>query len=185
MTRAGLVRLATAFVASVCVSGLVASAQTGVDKFSAVLTGDHEVPAVSTSAGGTLTIQIDEAEREIAWELTYSGLQDDTTTGDDVSQAHIHFGQPFTTGGIVLWFCKTTQTTAPAGTQTCPQTDSATLEGVFTPLSVTAIGTQQITAEDFDAVVAAIRKGFAYGNVHTTTSGSGEIRGQLKPGGLK
>lgn len=184
MTRSGLARLSTAFVASVCLSGLVASAQTGVDKFSTVLTGDHEVPAVSTAAGGTLTIEIDEGRREIAWELTYSGLQDAGTTGDDVTQAHIHFGQPFTTGGIVLWFCKTTQS-APAGTQTCPQTESATLEGVFTASSVTAVGTQQITAQDFDAVVAAIRKGFAYGNVHTLTSGGGEIRGQLKPGNTK
>jgi hypothetical protein len=162
------------------VSGLVASAQTGLNRFSAVLTGDGEVPAVSTDASGTLTIDIDEADERIEWELTYSGLQDDTTTGDDVTQAHIHFGQPFVAGGIVLWFCKTTQTTAPAGTQTCPQTETAHLSGVFTPASVTVPGTQQIAAGDFDAVVAAIRKGFAYGNVHTVTTGSGEIRGQLK-----
>lgn len=173
MTRAGLARLSAAFVASVCVSGLVASAQGGSHRYSAVLAGDHEVPAVSTEAGGTLTIDIDEDSHEIDWELTYSGLQ------ADVLQAHIHLAQPGVTGGIVLWFCKTTQS-APAGTQTCPQ--SGTLSGTFTTASVTAVGSQQIAAADLEAVVAFIKKGFAYANVHTTASTGGEIRGQLKEG---
>lgn len=172
MTRAGLARLSMACVASVCLSGLVAFAQGG-HRYSAVLAGDNEVPAVSTVAGGTLTIDIDEDGEEIDWELTYSGLQ------AAVSQAHIHLGQPGINGGIVLWFCKTTQT-APAGTQTCPE--SGTLSGTFTAAAVQAIGTQQIAAADLDAAVAFIKKGFAYANVHTSASPGGEIRGQLKEG---
>jgi CHRD domain len=174
MTRAGVARLSTALVASVCLSGLGVAAQGGGSRFSTVLAGDHEVPAVSTVAGGTLTIDIDEGRQEIDWELTYSGLQ------AAVSQAHIHLGQPGINGGIALWFCKTTQS-APAGTATCPQ--SGTLSGTFTASSVQAIGTQQITASDFAAAVAFIQKGFAYANVHTAVSTGGEIRGQLQAGG--
>ena len=173
MTRAGLARLSTAFVASVCLSGLVVAAQGGGHRYSAVLTGDDEVPAVSTVAGGTLTIDIDEGNEEIDWELTYSGLQ------AAVSQAHIHLGQPGINGGIVLWFCKTTQT-APDGTATCPQ--SGTLSGTFSASSVQAISGQQIAASDFEAAVAFIKKGFAYANVHTSASTGGEIRGQVKQG---
>jgi CHRD domain len=178
MTRAGLARLSAAFVASVCLSVLVVSAQGGGHRFSAVLIGDDEVPAVSTEAGGTLTIDIDEQGGEIDWELTYSDLQ------AAVSQAHIHFAQPGINGGIVLWFCKTNQPSPPAPaslTTICPQT--GTLSGTFTQSDVQAVGSQQITAADFEAAVALIKKGFAYANVHTAASPGGEIRGQLKPGG--
>jgi CHRD domain len=41
---------------------------------------------------------------------------------------------------------------------------------------------QQIAAGEFAEVVALIRKGLAYANVHTAASGGGEIRGQIRPG---
>jgi hypothetical protein len=176
MTRAGLVRLSIAFVASVCMSGLVASAQAGANRFSTVLAGDQEVPVVATIGGGTLTLDVNEGGTEIDWELTYSDMQ------ADVIMAHIHVAQPGVNGGIVLWFCKTTQT-APAGTQTCP-TREGTLSGTFTNASVTPVASQQIPA-DLHQVVALIKDGFGYANVHTTASTGGEIRGQIKPGSLK
>jgi len=39
---------------------------------------------------------------------------------------------------------------------------------------------QQLAAGDLAAVVAAIRAGAAYANVHTTPSPGGEIRGQIR-----
>ena len=175
MTRAGLVRLSAALVASVCLSGLVASAQTGVHKFSTVLTGDHEVPTVSTVAHGEFTLDIDEDGEKIDYELTYSDLQ------APVRMAHIHFAQPDVTGGIVLWLCQTAAFPSPvAATPICPQ--SGTVSGTLAPSDVQAVATQQIAAQDFKAAVAFIRKGFAYANVHTNATPGGEIRGQLKPG---
>jgi hypothetical protein len=38
---------------------------------------------------------------------------------------------------------------------------------------------QGITAGEFDEILAAIRAGKAYANVHSTTWPGGEIRGQL------
>jgi CHRD domain len=43
-----------------------------------------------------------------------------------------------------------------------------------------ATATQQLVAGDLAAVIAAIRSGAAYANVHTTPSPGGEIRGQIK-----
>ncbi len=40
-------------------------------------------------------------------------------------------------------------------------------------------GGQLIGAGEFDELVAAIRAGVAYVNVHTSVVGSGEIRGQI------
>ena len=84
-----------------------------------------------------------------------------------------------------IWLCKTTQT-APAGTPTCTNT-SGDFTGTITAASVVAIGGgnvgQQIGAGEFSKVLAAIRAGNAYVNVHTNLSTGGEIRGQIKVNG--
>ncbi len=62
--------------------------------------------AVSTGARGKF-----EAELEgdvIDYELSYKGLE------GDVTQAHIHFGQRHTVGGIVVWLCQTAGVPAPS-----------------------------------------------------------------------
>jgi CHRD domain len=175
MTRAGLARLSAAFVASVCLSGLVASAQV-TGKFFTALVPEQEVPAVSSEAVGTLTLDIDEDGQEIAYELTYSGLS------STVAQAHIHFAQPGVNGSIILWLCEGTSLSPFDSTPACPQ--SGTVTGKLTPAEVLASSMtgQQILAGEFDEAVAFIRKGLAYANVHTANSGGGEIRGQIRPG---
>jgi hypothetical protein len=136
------------------------------------------VPAVSSRARGRITLDIDEHVQEIEYELSYSGLQ---TT---VAQAHIHFGQPGVNGGIVLWLCQGTSPSPIATTPACPQ--NGTVSGVLRPADVVAITGgnvgQQISAGEFAEVVALIRKGLAYANVHTAASGGGEIRGQIRRG---
>ena len=183
MTRAGLARLSSAFVASVCLSGLVASAQGG-GSYSAALVPDQEVPAVSSAASGTITLDIDEGEETITYELSFSGLS------STVAQAHIHFAQAGVNGSIVLWLCEGTATPAPAlgiDPPTCPQ--SGTVSGVLTPADVIStanaqnVNAQQINAGEFAEAVALIKKGLGYANVHTANSGGGEIRGQIRQGG--
>jgi hypothetical protein len=149
------------------------SAQGGPDKVSATLTGPGEVPAVSTPAQGSFSAQIDDGGDAVDWSLTFSGLQ------APVAQAHIHFGQPFVAGGVVVWLCKTTQT-PPVTVQDCPA--SGTITGTFTKDDVVGATTQGISAGDFEEVVEAMRDGNAYANVHTSQSPGGEIRGQIKRG---
>ena len=100
-----------------------------------------------------------------------------------MTQAHIHFGQRHVNGGIVLWFCGTTLNLGPAGTPTCTN-GSGVFSGTFNLANVQAIiGTnvgQQVAAGEFAKVVAALRAGVAYANVHTALSTGGEIRGQIK-----
>ena len=43
--------------------------------------------------------------------------------------------------------------------------------------------TQQLTALEIEEVIAAMRSGVAYANVHTTISPGGEIRGQVNGSG--
>jgi len=88
-------------------------------------------------------------------------------------------------GSIVIWLCQTTTTPAPpavAGlTPFCPQ--SGSVSGTITAANVIAAATtsQLITAGELDEVIAAIRAGVAYANVHATPlNPGGEIRGQIQ-----
>jgi hypothetical protein len=178
MNRQGIVRLAGATVVSVALGGILAGAQGNGTRFSAQLWGGEEVPSVSTAATGSISLEIDDAAKQITYELSYSGLS------SAVAQAHIHFAQPAVNGNIVIWLCQ--GSSAPASTlgidpPACPQ--SGSVSGVIEASDVIATATsQQVAAGEFDEVAALIRAGLAYANVHTATSGGGEIRGQLKAG---
>ena len=141
------------------------------DKIDVRLIGFQEVPAVSTPGTAKLEATINKDETAIDWELTYQDMQ------ADVTQAHIHIGQARVNGGIVLWFCKTTQVTT--GTNNICTPRSGHFSGTFTAADVQAVTAQGFAAGDFAEVVAAIRAGVAYANVHTTQSPGGEIRAQV------
>ncbi|HEY7321722.1 MAG TPA: CHRD domain-containing protein [Candidatus Binatia bacterium] len=139
------------------------------------LTGLEEVPAVNTVASGKFRARIRADEQSIQYRLSYSGLQ------GTVSQAHIHIAQPSVNGSIVIWLCQTATNPGPA-THTCnPGSDDFT--GTITADDVIAGATasQQLNAKDLASVIALIRAGAAYANVHTLpNSTGGEIRGQIE-----
>jgi hypothetical protein len=133
--------------------------------------------AVSTPARGSFQATIDDRKDVISYELTYAGL-----TGD-VTQAHIHFGQRHTVGGIVVWLCQTPLAPAPASvaplTPQCPGPHDGTVKGTIAPAQVLEAVGQGIAPGEFEEVVAAIRAGRTYANVHSTLFPPGEIRGQV------
>jgi hypothetical protein len=143
----------------------------------AKLTGFQEVPSVATVARGEFLAKIADDEQSIDYELTYEGLQ------GNVTQAHIHFAQRHVNGGIVLWFCGTASNPGPMGTPMCTP-GSGKFTGTFVAANVQAIGggnvAQQVAAGEIEKVIAALRAGAAYANVHTELSPGGEIRGQIK-----
>jgi hypothetical protein len=130
------------------------------------------VGAISTTGKGTFRADIDEANQTIAYSLRISGL-----TGA-VTMSHLHLGQHHTAGGISVWLCGTTGNFAgPAGTQQCAS--DVTISGTIMPANVVGPSGQGIAAGEFDELVAAIRAGVVYANVHSTVYPAGEIRGQL------
>lgn len=136
--------------------------------------------AVSTKGSGRLRAAIHDRRGMIEYELTYAGLE------GSVTQAHIHFGQPSTVGGIVVWLCQTAAAPAPAAvaaqTPTCPQDTSAgPVRGTITPAQVLGQPAQGFDAGQFDELIRAIRAGATYVNVHSSLFPPGEIRGQLDP----
>jgi len=180
IVMAGLIAVSLSMVA------LVAASDEGKDndqdrdrdnRINARLVGINEVPSVSTGATGTLKATIARDGLSIDYELTFSGLQ------GVVQQSHIHIARPNVNGGIVLWLCQGA-VRAPAQvaalTPECPQ--EGTVTGTLSAANVTPVATQQIGLNELNEVIALIRAGAAYANVHTAPSPGGEIRGQLRVG---
>jgi hypothetical protein len=150
-----------------------------IKRVRARLTGFQEVfPAgggVSTPAQGTFRAQIDEASGLIIYTLKYSGL-----TGT-VTQSHLHFGQHHTSGGISVWLCQTATNAAPApapGAQPVPMCAEEVSGEAVAPNVIGPAG-QGIAPGEFAELVAAIKAGAVYVNVHSSLFPAGEIRGQL------
>ena len=153
---------------------LTVSTAARAEDIRATLTGYKEVPVVSTVASGEFRGMIHHGDQSIDYELTYSGLQ------GTVLQSHIHVAQLSVNGSIVIWLCGTTTNPGPAGTHTCPQ--SGTISGTITAANVVAGATasQQLAAGELAEVIAAMRAGATYANIHTNLSPGGEIRGQIR-----
>ena len=133
------------------------------------LTGYQETPAISSSGTGSFRARIDEDGPVIFYELVYSGLVAPATV------AHIHLGWRGSAGGISAFLCGGSGKPAcPAGTTT-----EATVTGMITAADVIGPASQGIANGEIDELIAGIRAGVTYVNVHNVTYPSGEIRAQL------
>ena len=149
----------------------------------AKLIGYEEVPAVSTAAKGKIKLKVRNGSTgTIEYRLSYSGLTAPAT------QAHIHFAQKGVNGGIVLWLCDSATNNSPvADTPACPAGNTATKETVSGTLDATdvqailsmGVPAQGIAAGELAEVLAALKAGVTYANVHSGTFPGGEIRAQL------
>lgn len=141
------------------------------EKLKVKLTGFEETPqSLSTPGFGEFEARISRNGDSISWQLTYGG------TPTAVTQAHIHFGQRSIGGGISIFLCSNLGN-GPAGTQPCPA--MGTIGGTIDAGDVIGPATQGINPGELNEVIAAIRAGFAYVNIHTVQFGGGEVRGQF------
>ena len=176
MRRLGMSLAVIAFVSASTIVG----AQ-GFKRISEILSGYQEVPAVSTTGNGTFTARISNDETKIDWELSYSDLE------GAVQQAHIHFGQKSVNGGITVFLCTNLGNgpSLPAANQPCPP-PPATISGTIFAADVSPIIPATVDARnqgmgtgELDELIAAIRAGATYVNVHSTFRQTGEIRSQI------
>jgi len=169
------VAVATAGVLGV---GTVAMASAGGGDQRERLTGYEEVPALSTPGVGEFRASISRSSDEIRYRLTFSDLETDAT------QAHIHFENRTNNGPIVVFLC-TNLGNGPAGIQPCPPAP-ATISGTIVAADVSpaipatvAARTQGIDTGELDELIAAMRAGATYVNVHSSLWPGGEVRSQI------
>ena len=151
-------------VLSVAVAGIVAANERS--RFKTALSGYEETPAVSSAGSGEFSATVDDENQTIHYTLSFANLN------SNVLFAHVHFGQRGVAGGIAAFLCG-------GGTKPAPCVPGTTITGTITPADVIGPSGQGIAPGEWNELVAAIRAGVAYANVHSTTQPSGEIRGQI------
>jgi hypothetical protein len=144
-----------------------------------ILTGYEEVPSVSTSGSGHFTARINKDVPDIEWELSYTDLE------GAVQQSHIHIAGPGVNGGISVFLC-TNLGNGPAGIQPCPPAP-AVISGTIAAADVSpnipatlAARNQGLGTGEIEELIAAIRAGATYVNIHSTTWPGGEVRAQIE-----
>jgi hypothetical protein len=141
----------------------------------------EEVPAVSSAARGRFKAMIDAENQTISYELSYDGLE------APALQAHIHIGQRRVNGGVSVFLCGNAPAVPPETVPpppACPPAP-ATVTGVLTAANIIGPTAQGIeptsgTVNEFDELLALLRKELAYVNVHSARFPGGEIRGQVR-----
>jgi CHRD domain-containing protein len=163
--------------AMVLIIGVGAYAVAGDDARSfraSPINGYEENPDISTVARGSWEARLSANGSSLHYVLRFNGLE------GTVTQSHIHFGKPAINGGISIWLCQTAAAPAPAGTNppTCPQ--SGTVQGDVDASDVVGPAGQGIEPGAFGEIIAAMRAGHAYVNVHSSKWLGGEIRAQIR-----
>jgi hypothetical protein len=142
------------------------------------LRGRNEVPPNASEAKGEATFIVSKDGMSVKYEITVSNI-------DNPFMAHIHMAAAGVNGPIVQWLFPSTTTTTPGPTGIGPFS-GLLAKGSFT--SATFVNT--LKGHPMSDLLAAIRSGNAYVNVHTNAGGGpagpgnlpgGEIRAQLHP----
>jgi len=145
--------------------------------FRARLTGYEEVPSVSSPGWGSFRARLTNGGTTLDYELTYDDLQ-------NVMAAHIHFAQKGVNGGVSAFLCGGGDKPA------CPMEGGA-VTGTIDAADVAGPAGQGIAPGELSELVAAMRAGVTYVNVHTSDGvdppntgpgdfPGGEIRGQVR-----
>lgn len=132
------------------------------------LSGDEEVPAVSTGATGLAKFQRSPDGLSVDYRLNVANIV-------DVLQSHIHIGPPGVNGPVTVFLYPS----APPAQLIPGRTQGTLMAGTFTAADLRGPLAGQTIAD----LWAHIEAGNAYVNVHTLANPPGEIRGQLSAPG--
>lgn len=147
-----------AFLAAGLLIVALAPVARGAEVFTASLDGANSVPPIAGDGTGSATVTISDDGQSVSWDVSYSGLTAAPGAG------HIHFAAANANGPVMIPFATVTAT---GSTGSFNAADYAGGEGL---------------PADWAGVLAAIRGGNSYVNIHTAANPGGEIRGQLPAG---
>jgi CHRD domain len=165
-------RYAVAVVLVLSLAGASFALASGGDKakgaqFRAHMIPYGEVPSLNSTGHADLTLNV--TDTTITFKLDYADL-----TGPPLF-SHIHVGQVGVNGGVSVFFC------GGGGKPACPASNSGSVSGSIVAADVVGPTAQGFDAGNITPLVAAIRAGVTYANMHTMKFPAGEIRGQLVP----
>ncbi len=144
--------------------GATAVADDGPD-YRATLTATTVPMSVNTPAHGEALFWLTKDRQAIRYRLSVADIE-------NVTLAHIHLGKPDATGPAVAWLYPD---------RPPPKLIKGTFTGVLAEGSIAAgnlVG--PLEGRSLDALIADLKEGDAYVNVHSNRYPEGEIRGQVQ-----
>lgn len=135
-------------------------------KFTAVMSGDQEVPPVDTTATGKTTFRTSNNDTSMKYKVNITGFSE--ATG-----AHIHLGKAGANGDVIVDLL--------TGMKENPTKLGMAIRGNITDSSLTG----PMQGKTLGDLINAINNGDTYVNVHTQGHPDGEIRGQIQPGDVE
>jgi hypothetical protein len=154
-------RLLTFALASAAVLWVACGSSSPSNNFTATLNVASEAPApkptTPPNAAGSATLTLNGTT--VNYTITYDGLSGKPNVG------HIHVGAVGVAGPVVVPFTG------------LPLTASGTFTGSFTAANIMPQTTPAIST--LDDLLAQMRAGNTYANLHTDLNPGGEIRGQI------
>lgn len=141
----------------------LASSESG--QFGTHMTGATETPPRPSRAQGQLNLRLSADGSTLEYKLLVANIV-------DVMQAHIHLAPPGVPGPVIAWLYPA----APPAQLIPGRSDGRLAEGVITDANVVG----PLAGQGVAGLVATIRAGNAYANVHTVQFPPGEIRGQVQ-----
>ena len=150
---------------------VVPQANGATTDFTSSLTGDQEVPPVSTNAFGSALLRLNDAMDRLeilvsVFGLDFIGATPDTS--DDITAFHIHVGAPGVNGPVVFGFIS-------------PNSDTDSELELFANGLGGTLSSGWDLDEGLGASLVDLFNGDLYFNVHTVGNPAGEIRGQIIP----
>ncbi len=169
MTRRRL-RYAVAVALVLSLAGASLALASGGDKkggtqFRANMIPYSEVPSLNSTGHADLELTV--TDTTITFKLDYADL-----TGPPLF-SHIHVGQVGVNGGVSVFFC------GGGGKPACPASNSGSVSGSIVAADVVGPTAQGFNAGDITPLIAALKAGVTYANMHTAKFPAGEIRGQV------
>ena len=149
-------------IMAVLLTVVLAGAARADELFKANLTGDEEVPPVSTETTGKAFLLLDRTETTIEFQLHVSA-------GVRLTQSHIHCGPAGANGPVVVFL---------AGLHAGGLDVDGKWVGNATIKDSSIVNTS--CGATVAALAAAMRSGGAYVNVHSVANPSGVVRGQIQ-----
>lgn len=144
-------------VAAIAVLVLSSVAFASGDKFEANLKGANEVPSVATGAEGEAEFEVEDGT--LAYEIKAEDIQ-------NVVAGHIHLGAAGVNGPVVVNL---------VSQEACEfEEDEVECEGLITEEDLV----NDLAGASLEDLLAEMRAGNTYTNVHTVQNPGGEIRGQ-------
>ncbi|MBC7843765.1 MAG: CHRD domain-containing protein [Gemmatimonadaceae bacterium] len=132
------------------------------ERFTATLAGSSVVPATASTSTGTITFEARDSTLNFSLSVV-------NMTG--ITQAHVHNAAAGANGATLVWLLPVNGNAA--------QAPSVTLDGVISLGDISPGWVRGTPRLAMDSVKALMRAGRLYVDVHSSSFGAGEVRGQV------